>query len=165
MLAFHGAQAPPRLADQRARACSRSPTIVPSVQVDSFYTALIAALLLGFVNTLIRPLIVLLTLPATVLHARPLHLRESTGFSSGSSASFVKGFSVAGFWSAFFGAIVYALILLGGERPRLRPAAHRRGAARGAPLAESAGLPARKRGEKYAICQLCVLISSSRLGT
>ncbi|HZE10822.1 MAG TPA: phage holin family protein, partial [Burkholderiales bacterium] len=42
------------------------PYIVPSVQVDSFYTALIAALLLGFVNTLIRPLIVLLTLPATV---------------------------------------------------------------------------------------------------
>src|SRR6266699_7149131 len=43
------------------------PYLVPSVQVDSFTTALIAALLLGFVNTLIRPLVVLLTLPATVL--------------------------------------------------------------------------------------------------
>src|SRR5438067_3683928 len=43
------------------------PYLVPSVQVDSIYTALVAALLLGFVNTLIRPLLVLLTLPATVL--------------------------------------------------------------------------------------------------
>ena len=43
------------------------PYLVPSVQVDSFYTALIAALLLGFVNALIRPILVLLTLPATVL--------------------------------------------------------------------------------------------------
>src|SRR5437879_6753310 len=40
---------------------------VPSVQVDSIYTALVAAALLGLVNTLIRPLLVLLTLPATVL--------------------------------------------------------------------------------------------------
>jgi putative membrane protein len=43
------------------------PYLVPSVQVDSFYTALVAALLLGLVNTLIRPLLVLLTLPVTVV--------------------------------------------------------------------------------------------------
>ena len=43
------------------------PYLVPSVQVDSFYTALIAALLLGLANTLIRPLLVMLTLPVTVL--------------------------------------------------------------------------------------------------
>src|SRR5712691_8253878 len=85
------------------------PYIVPSVQVDSFYTALIAALLLGFVNTLIRPLIVLLTLPATVL-TLGLFIFVINGLLFWFVASFVKGFSVAGFWSAFFGAIVYALI-------------------------------------------------------
>src|SRR5258708_38681318 len=84
------------------------PYIVPSVQVDSFYTALIAALLLGFVNTLIRPLIVLLTLPATVL-TLGLFIFVINGLLFWFVASFVKGFSVAGFWSAFFGAIVYAL--------------------------------------------------------
>src|SRR5437879_13760074 len=85
------------------------PYLVPSVQVDSFYTALIAALLLGLVNTLIRPLIVLLTLPVTVL-TLGLFIFVINGLLFWFVASFVQGFSVGGFWSAFFGAIVYALI-------------------------------------------------------
>ncbi|HEY6240418.1 MAG TPA: phage holin family protein [Burkholderiales bacterium] len=85
------------------------PYLVPSVQVDSFYTALIAALILGFVNTLIRPLLVLLTLPVTLL-TLGLFVFVINGLLFWFVASFVKGFSVAGFWSAFFGAIVYALI-------------------------------------------------------
>ena len=85
------------------------PYLVPSVQVDSIYTALIAAILLGFVNTLIRPFIVLLTLPATVL-TLGLFIFVINGLLFWFVASFVKGFSVEGFWSAFFGAIVYALI-------------------------------------------------------
>jgi putative membrane protein len=85
------------------------PYLVPSVQVESFYTALIAALLLGFVNSLIRPLLVLLTLPVTVL-TLGLFVFVINGLLFWFVASFVKGFSVGGFWSAFFGAIVYALI-------------------------------------------------------
>ena len=85
------------------------PYLVPSVQVDSFTTALVAALLLGLVNSLIRPLIVLLTLPVTVL-TLGLFIFVINGLLFWFVASFVKGFSVAGFWSAFFGAIVYALI-------------------------------------------------------
>ena len=85
------------------------PYLVPSVQVDSIYTALVAAALLGLVNTLIRPLIVLLTLPATVL-TLGLFIFVINGLLFWFVASFVKGFSVEGFWSAFFGAIVYALI-------------------------------------------------------
>ena len=85
------------------------PYLVPSVQVDSFYTALVAALLLGLVNTLIRPLLVLLTLPVTVL-TLGLFVFVINGLLFWFVASFVEGFRVAGFWSAFFGAIVYALI-------------------------------------------------------
>jgi len=85
------------------------PYLVPSVQVESFYTALIAALLLGLVNALIRPLLVLLTLPVTVL-TLGLFVFVINGLLFWFVASFVEGFSVAGFWSAFFGAIVYALI-------------------------------------------------------
>src|SRR5881409_1116976 len=84
------------------------PYLVPSVQVESIYTALVAALLLGLVNTLIRPLLVLLTLPVTVL-TLGLFIFVINGLLFWFVASFVKGFSVAGFWSAFFGAMVYAL--------------------------------------------------------
>jgi len=85
------------------------PYLVPSVHVESFYTALVAALLLGLVNTLIRPLLVLLTLPATVL-TLGLFVFVINGLLFWFVASFVKGFSVDGFWSAVLGAIVYGLV-------------------------------------------------------
>ena len=85
------------------------PYVVPSVQVDSFGTALIAALLLGLVNTLIRPVLVLLTLPIT-LFTLGLFIFVINGLLFWFVASFIEGFRVAGFWSAVFGAIVYALI-------------------------------------------------------
>jgi putative membrane protein len=85
------------------------PYLVPSVQVDSFATALVAALLLGLVNSLIRPLLVLLTLPVTLV-TLGLFVFVINALLFWFVASFVKGFAVAGFWSAFFGAIVYALI-------------------------------------------------------
>lgn len=85
------------------------PYLVPSVQVESITTALVAALVLGLVNTLIRPLLVLLTLPVTVV-TLGLFVFVINALLFWFVASFVKGFSVAGFWSAFFGAIVYALV-------------------------------------------------------
>jgi putative membrane protein len=85
------------------------PYVVPSVQVDSFATALVAALVLGLVNSLIRPLLVLLTLPVTIL-TLGLFVFVVNALCFWFVASFVKGFTVGGFWSAFFGAIVYALI-------------------------------------------------------
>src|SRR5438046_1361764 len=75
------------------------PYLVPSVQVDSITTALVAAALLGLVNTLIRPLIVLLTLPATVL-TLGLFIFVLNGLLFWFVASFVMGFSVAVFWFA-----------------------------------------------------------------
>ncbi len=41
--------------------------LLPGVHLDGFGSALVAALVLGFINTLIRPLLILLTLPVTVL--------------------------------------------------------------------------------------------------
>ena len=105
------------------------PYLVPSVQVDTFFTALIAALILGFLNTLIRPLLVLLTLPVTVL-TLGLFIFVINALLFWFVASFVKGFHVEGFWSAFFGWVVYALIscaasaLVFGER---RVTVHRPG--------------------------------------
>lgn len=85
------------------------PYVVPSVQVSGFLTALVAALVLGLVNSLIRPVLVLLTLPVTLV-TLGLFIFVINGLLFWMVASFVEGFRVAGFWSAVLGAIVYALI-------------------------------------------------------
>ncbi|HUO44858.1 MAG TPA: phage holin family protein [Burkholderiales bacterium] len=85
------------------------PYIFTSIHVDNFYVALITALVLGLVNALIRPLLILLTLPVTIL-TLGLFILVINGLLFWFVASFVKGFSVAGFWPAFWGAIVYSII-------------------------------------------------------
>jgi putative membrane protein len=85
------------------------PYLMSSIQVDSFATALIAALVLGLINTFIRPILVLLTLPATVL-TLGLFIFVINGLLFWFVGSFVEGFHVAGFWSAILGAIVYSII-------------------------------------------------------
>jgi putative membrane protein len=93
--------------------------VFPWVKVDSFGTALIAALALGLINTLIRPLLILLTLPATLL-TLGLFIFVINGLLFWWVGSFVDGFHVSGFWAAFFGAIIYSLIswLLASLLPR-----------------------------------------------
>jgi putative membrane protein len=85
------------------------PYLMSSIQVDSFAAALIAALVLGLINTFIRPLLVLLTLPATVL-TLGLFIFVINGLLFWFVGSFVEGFHVAGFWAAVGGAILYSII-------------------------------------------------------
>ena len=85
------------------------PYVFPWVKVDTLVAALIAALALGLVNTLIRPLLILLTLPATLL-TLGLFIFVINALLFWWVGSFLDGFHVAGFWSGFFGAIVYSLI-------------------------------------------------------
>ena len=83
--------------------------LMPSIKVDTFVTALIAALVLGLVNAIIRPVLVLLTLPVTLL-TLGLFIIVINGLLFWAVGSFVKGFVVDGFWAGFLGAIVYSLI-------------------------------------------------------
>src|SRR5690349_19655430 len=85
------------------------PYIFTSIHVDTFVTALVAALVLGLINTLSRPVLILLTLPATLL-TLGLFIFVINGLLFWFAGSFVKGFTVDGFWAAVFGAIVYSLI-------------------------------------------------------
>lgn len=85
------------------------PYVFPWVSVDSMGAALVAALALGLVNALIRPLAILLTLPATIL-TLGLFIFVINGLLFWWVGSFLEGFRVAGFWPGFFGAIVYSLI-------------------------------------------------------
>ena len=73
--------------------------VISGVVVSSFYAALIAALILGIVNALIRPVITLLTLPINIL-TLGLFTLVVNGLLVMFVASFVKGFSVAGFGPA-----------------------------------------------------------------
>ncbi len=83
--------------------------IMPSITVDTFMTALIVAVVLGLINTLIRPLFIILTLPVTIL-TLGLFIFVINGLLFWAVGSFVPGFHVDGFWSGVFGAIIYSVI-------------------------------------------------------
>lgn len=85
------------------------PYIFDSIKIESFYTALIVALILSILNTLIRPILLVLTLPITVI-TLGLFIFVLNGLLLWFVASFVAGFSIAGFWPAVFGAMVYSFI-------------------------------------------------------
>lgn len=85
------------------------PYLMDSVQVDSFWVALIAALILGFVNTIVRPVLVLLTLPVSVV-TLGLFIFIINGLMFWVVAQLVSGFHVAGFWSAVGGALLYSIV-------------------------------------------------------
>ena len=83
--------------------------LMPGVTVSSFWSALVAALILGLVNAFIRPLLVLLTLPATVI-TLGLFIFVINGLLFWFVGSFVQGFVVQGFWAGVFGAILFSIV-------------------------------------------------------
>ncbi len=85
------------------------PWLITSIHIDSFAAALLAALLLGLVNTVLRPLLVLLTLPVTIL-TLGLFIFVINGLLFMLVAAFVPGFHVAGLLSAMLGAILYSVV-------------------------------------------------------
>jgi putative membrane protein len=92
-----------------AAALMALPYLMHSVTVTNIGAALIAALVLGLVNTLIRPVLVLLTLPVTFL-SLGLFILVINGFLFWLVAQFVSGFHVEGFLSAMLAAILYSVI-------------------------------------------------------
>lgn len=85
------------------------PYLMQSIRVENFTAALFAALALGLVNALIRPILVLLTLPATII-TLGLFIFVINGLLFWMVANFVSGIHVAGFWSAVGGALLYSII-------------------------------------------------------
>ena len=82
--------------------------LYPGVSITSFGAALIAALVLGLLNTIVRPLLVLLTLPVTVL-TLGLFLFVINALMFWAAASLLAGFNVAGFAAALIGSLIYSL--------------------------------------------------------
>ena len=83
-------------------------SIYAGVDVQGFGNALIAALVLGLLNTLVRPLLVLLTLPVTLL-TLGLFLFVINALMFWAAASVLDGFHVAGFGAALIGSLIYSL--------------------------------------------------------
>src|SRR3972149_3220299 len=83
--------------------------LLPGIAVSSFVVALIAALVLGLVNAVIRPVLILLTLPATLL-TLGLFIFVINGLLFWFVGSFIEGFVVSGFWWGVFGAIAYSIV-------------------------------------------------------
>ena len=82
--------------------------LYPGVTVKSFTAAMIAALVLGLLNTIVRPLLVMLTLPVTLL-TLGLFLFVINAMMFWAAAGVIDGFAVNGFAAALIGSLIYSL--------------------------------------------------------
>ena len=83
--------------------------IVPGIEARSVTTILGAALVLGLINAVVRPILIVLTLPLTLV-SLGLFLFVLNAFCLWLTAKVVKGFVVHGFWAALFGAIIVSAV-------------------------------------------------------
>lgn len=83
--------------------------LLPGIYFQSFYAALIAALFLGIINALIRPLLIILTLPINIL-TLGLFTLFINGVLFWLVSTMVKGFYIASIWTAFWAALIFSLI-------------------------------------------------------
>jgi putative membrane protein len=83
--------------------------LLPSVKVSGFGAALWAALVLGLLNTLVRPLLVLLTLPVTIL-TLGLFLFVINALMFWAASWLLDGLEVSGFGAALLGSLIYSVM-------------------------------------------------------
>jgi putative membrane protein len=83
--------------------------IVPGIEVDGLLPALAAGAALGLVNAVIRPILLILTLPITLV-TLGLFILVLNGLCFWLVSAFVPGFHVAGFWSAVGGALLVSVV-------------------------------------------------------
>jgi putative membrane protein len=85
--------------------------LYPGVTVTSFGSAMIAAFVLGLLNTLLRPILVLLTLPVTVV-TLGLFLFVINALMFWAASGLLEGFHVTGFGAALLGSLIYSLLAI-----------------------------------------------------
>ncbi len=83
--------------------------ILPGIVVSSFWSAMLAAVVLGLINMLVKPILILLTLPITIV-TLGLFLLVINALMFWLAGSLLKGFQVNGFWWAVGGALFYSVI-------------------------------------------------------
>ncbi len=83
--------------------------IIPGVVIDGLYPAIIAAVILGILNAIVRPILIILTLPITIL-TLGLFIFIINASLFYFTASFIDGFSVSSFIPALLGSILVSII-------------------------------------------------------
>jgi putative membrane protein len=83
--------------------------IYDGVSLNGYQAALIAAFVIGLLNTLVRPILVILTLPVTVVTVG-LFLFVINALMFWAAASLLDGFNVTGFWAALIGSLIYSVL-------------------------------------------------------
>ena len=78
------------------------------IEVRSYGSAMLAAFVIGLLNAFVRPLLIVLTLPVTVL-TLGLFLFVINALTFQMASGLLDGFQVHGFWHALFGSVVYSL--------------------------------------------------------
>jgi len=84
-------------------------SVVPGIRLDGVLPAVAAGLLLGFINAVVRPVLLILTLPITLV-TLGLFLFVLNGVCLWLVAAVVKGFHVDGFWPAVLGALCVSVV-------------------------------------------------------
>lgn len=82
--------------------------LIPGIQIDRFQDLLVAALVIGLLNAFLRPVIILLTLPVTMI-TLGLFTLVINGLMFYLAAYLVRGFHVPGFGTAFLAALIFSL--------------------------------------------------------
>jgi putative membrane protein len=83
--------------------------VIKGIEVDSILSAFVAAAVLGVINAVLRPILLLITLPITIL-TLGLFVLVINGLMLYIAGSVVEGFHVSGFWPAVFGALFLSVI-------------------------------------------------------
>jgi putative membrane protein len=83
--------------------------LLPGIHISSTLSALLAGVILGFVNAIVRPVLFFLTLPLTLL-TLGLFIFVLNAICFGLTALLVPGFSIDGFFSAVFGALLVSVV-------------------------------------------------------
>lgn len=84
-------------------------SIVPGISIASFYVAIIAAVVLGLINAIVKPLLIFFTLPLTIL-TLGLFIFVINAIAFSLVAYFTPGFTINGFFPALFGSIILSII-------------------------------------------------------
>lgn len=84
-------------------------TVIPGIEVRGVLPALSAAFFLGLVNAVVRPIILILTLPLTIV-TLGLFIPLINAFLLKLVSLMIQGFEVHGFWSAVFGALLLSIV-------------------------------------------------------
>ena len=83
--------------------------LVEGISVTGAVPAVVAGLVLGLINALVRPVLVLLTLPLTLV-TLGLFLLVLNGLCLWLTSAVVPGFTITGFWAAFLGALIVSIV-------------------------------------------------------